>query len=558
MSHSCSLSSGSPTSFHLVELRVALAALLLVVGTRSFGQSFSIAVSPHDDTIAGATSTLTVHITASGGFSASVFLEVSCPSLPLATISLAHGMVNPPYSIDDTITITLTGPKPGGTHLLLVRGHNGSLVSFDTVNLTVPLKTAWQVYNTTNSPIPSNRIRNIAIDGLGAVWIGTAWGLARKVDTVWTIFDSSTTFPPALDLMRQGIYHPWYLNIEAMDVDDSGHIWISSGGWLCRYSDSNWTGYKTGADEISSISIDHSGKIWTVSMGRLGMFDTSSRSWSFFSTDNSDMHIQTVQLVKVGFDNALWVDGTGSQGLVRLKGGYWTYYSVDSVGVGGANQAYLRDSSEVWFVDGDGASRYNGYWERYVSAYDTVFPSRYPACIAFAGSGNKWVGQNSFVGAESSGLVKFYGSSCDIYNILNSGLPDDNISCLRIDSMGYVWVGTEYGGVAVLDGSVSGYSRPPTRINDIAGVFHAVEIRFMSYPNPARTSVVTHLNNFWPGAVRVSLLDQLGRVVLSRSKSIDMYGAVFDLNVSTVRSGAYIVRVENAGRTAFQSLLIEH
>ncbi len=41
----------------------------------------------------------------------------------------------------------------------------GGLAKFDGVN--------WTVYNTSNSGLPSNYVRAIAIDGQGNKWIGT-------------------------------------------------------------------------------------------------------------------------------------------------------------------------------------------------------------------------------------------------------------------------------------------------------------------------------------------------------------------------------------------------
>jgi len=66
--------------------------------------------------------------------------------------------------------------------------------------------------------------------------------------------------------------------------------------------------------------------------------------------------------------------------------------------------------------------------------------------IAIDSLGNKWIG------TSGNGLLKYDGLSWTIYNISNSGLPNNNISWISIDKLGNKWIGTQGGGLAKFDG----------------------------------------------------------------------------------------------------------
>lgn len=65
---------------------------------------------------------------------------------------------------------------------------------------------------------------------------------------------------------------------------------------------------------------------------------------------------------------------------------------------------------------------------------------------------NKWVGTSFTPNLESgAGLVKFDNSKWTVYNRSNSGLPNNTVTGIALDSFGNKWVGTWGGGVAKFD-----------------------------------------------------------------------------------------------------------
>ena len=51
-----------------------------------------------------------------------------------------------------------------------------------------------------------------------------------------------------------------------------------------------------------------------------------------------------------------------------------------------------------------------------------------------------------------NGLIKYVDNNWTFYNEENSGLPDDNINCLKYDNINNtLWIGTDTQGVVMLD-----------------------------------------------------------------------------------------------------------
>jgi ligand-binding sensor domain-containing protein len=87
--------------------------------------------------------------------------------------------------------------------------YSEGLAKFDGVN--------WTVYNTSNSGLPSNYIRALAIDEKGNIWIGTAsQGLVKFDGKNWTVYKRSNSGLPDN-------------NVTAIAIDGRGNKWIATG-----------------------------------------------------------------------------------------------------------------------------------------------------------------------------------------------------------------------------------------------------------------------------------------------------------------------------------------
>ena len=82
----------------------------------------------------------------------------------------------------------------------------------------------WIVYDTANSGLPSDLVRDLAIDEQGNIWMGTRGGGLANFDGVnWTVYNTANSGLPD-DL------------IVALAIDEQGNKWIgTAGGGLAVY-----------------------------------------------------------------------------------------------------------------------------------------------------------------------------------------------------------------------------------------------------------------------------------------------------------------------------------
>jgi ligand-binding sensor domain-containing protein len=340
-------------------------------------------------------------------------------------------------------------------------------------------------YNTSNSGLPGNDVRSLAIDGSGNKWIGTnGGGLVEFDGTNWTVYNTSNSGLPV-----NSVYSP--------AIDGSGNKWIGTfGGGLAKFDGTNWTTYNTSNsdlpdNDVYSLTIDVSGNKWIGTFGG-GLAKFDGTNWTVYTWDSGLPDIEVLSLAIDGSGNK-WI-GTWGDGLAKFDGTNWTVYSASNSG--------LPDSD--------------------------VFS------LAIDGSGNKWIG-------TYGGLAKFDSTNWTIYNILNSGLPNDKVFSLAIDGSGNKWIGTDGGGLAVYkEGGIVSVQKE----NDLLPDNFVLE---QNYPNPFNPStnirysipVETHRDASLQ-MVTLKVYDVLGKevaILVNEEQSAGNYEVNFD--ASKLSSGVY-------------------
>ena len=146
-------------------------------------------------------------------------------------------------------------------------GTSDGLVKIDKIS-SVP-----NFYDKSNSGLPDNDVRSIAIDGSGNVWIGTCGGLAKYDGTNWTTYTTSNSGLPDNQVM-------------SIAIDRSDNKWIGCytdwtgiyGGGLVKFDGTNWTIYNPSNSGLlsnftSSIAIDDNDNEWLGTDSGLVRFD---------------------------------------------------------------------------------------------------------------------------------------------------------------------------------------------------------------------------------------------------------------------------------------------
>ena len=77
------------------------------------------------------------------------------------------------------------------------------------------------------------------------------------------------------------------------------------------------------------------------------------------------------------------------------------------------------------------------------------------------------------------------------------------------------------------------------------------------HPNPAYSSVTVEFDAYQKGTAEISIADQLGQIVFSKSVQVSDGINVNSLNISNLRAGAYIIKVNNGREIQTQKLIIE-
>jgi ligand-binding sensor domain-containing protein len=317
-------------------------------------------------------------------------------------------------------------------------------------------------YDSSNSGLPENWVRTIAVDGSGNKWIGTAFGGMALFDgTNWTVFDTSNSGLPN-DI------------VNSIVLDGSGNSWIGTYNGLGRFDGTNWTKYFTSNselphNEVNSIAIDGSGNKWIGTRGGgVALFDGTN--WTTYNSSNSGLPFNRV--------NSIAIDGSGNKwigteiGLARFDGTNWITYNSSNLGL----------------------------------------PNDIVNSIDLDGSGNKWIG-------AEDGLARFDGTNWTAYTTSNSGMPSNTVRSLIVDESGNKWVGTYRGLGVYKEGGV-------VAVDDLSNEQLPTPNKFtlaQNYPNPFNPSTTISFSASLASHVTIVIYDVLGREV--KRLADGLYGA---------------------------------
>ena len=113
----------------------------------------------------------------------------------------------------------------------------------------------------------------------------------------------------------------------------------------------------------------------------------------------------------------------------------------------GADVCALADDGDYLWVGGGGLTKLNkatGEMAFYNSA-NSGLPDNAVHSLGVDSRGDLWIG-------TEGGLAKFDGESWEVYDTGNSGLPGNWVWSLALDAQGDLWIGTSEDGLARFDG----------------------------------------------------------------------------------------------------------
>lgn len=247
--------------------------------------------------------------------------------------------------------------------------------------------------------LPTNRLRALAFDRDGTLWIGTTGGgLVSFAANRFQVLTPAHGFP--------------HLEVRSVLADPGGGIWAATaGGGLVHVDHGNIRTYTVAdglpTDQLTTLARDEQGALWIGTWGA-GVSRMSAGRFTSISTAGGLAGDQ-IWAIHVDREGSVW---TGS----------WT---------GGLNR--LRNRAFVAFGTPEGLSNDN------------------TRSVLHARNGVTWVS------TAGGGLNRIEGDRITMIG-KKEGLPTDEISSIHEDSDGSLWIGTYTAGVARLrDGRIARY-----------------------------------------------------------------------------------------------------
>ncbi len=310
-----------------------------------------------------------------------------------------------------------------------------SIVSFPQSN------PQWIIYNTSNSNLPSDNVRDIVVDQLNRKWISFSSGGILKIDSSsWTIYNTSNSNIPSN-------------SFNTINADNESNFWGGYGSLLTKFDGTDWSVYgipdsMPPGHSISSIVFDGLNNVWFLKNinGSIGSthYLIEFRDDSLWATHLS-LQLGNGYRQLLYNDQSIWI-GDG-EGLYLFENDSLQYFQPQTGPVGLYCTDVKSDSlNNIWFATGLAG------WGNLLKFDGTNYTTyNYMAtAIEFDSAGNLWVGTESFT--NSSELLKFDGTNLTSFNSTNSQLPQTfGINDLAFDEFGNLWIATASAGLVVFN-----------------------------------------------------------------------------------------------------------
>ena len=294
-------------------------------------------------------------------------------------------------------------------------------------------KSIWKLWNFSNSMIPGNLSRSVAMDSNGVIWYCTDNGLVRIVDNDhWQIFNGMNV--KALSGQNNITW------TTGMAVDKTNNVWVKSFDYILKFDGKQWTRFDTNNSPLKSvhkICVDKNGIIWFCTFQGLIKYD--GKSWIKYNTSNSKISSDNVNEVYIGNDGTIWI--ATDKGINKLTDGNWSLLNNRNTNIPENDVTSIKGDifGNIWAGLG---TRDKHYLIKIDSTNNvSVFPCGVIWNITVDNNAGKvWLATNG------NGLVSFDGNEFTQYDKSNSIIPNNTVSDILIDNNGDKWVST-FGGL---------------------------------------------------------------------------------------------------------------
>jgi ligand-binding sensor domain-containing protein len=263
-------------------------------------------------------------------------------------------------------------------------------------------------------------INDFAFESSGHIWAASRFGILRSDGSSWQVFDRRLGLPTD--------------NFTSVAANGRGQLWFGTfDQGILRYSGSGWIHY-TERDglpgmNIEDIRVDGMGDVWIITAsGRIARLD--SREWKeVFLPPRADASAQGLQERAYG-DSATLHD-PAIRFLSGRRGDGDTAPERICIGLDSGGSCLIARSDAIYRLTEEG-------WQ--VTESPPAARSYGPSAVLGTSTGDIWLGtRGGGVFIRRAGRWMHVGNA--------NGLADGYILSLSESSGGYVWIGTQFGGL---------------------------------------------------------------------------------------------------------------
>jgi ligand-binding sensor domain-containing protein/signal transduction histidine kinase len=308
---------------------------------------------------------------------------------------------------------------------------------------------------------------------------------------------SSSDIKPSLSLaferlsLEQGLPQS---TVNAVLQDKQGFLWVATQDGFCRYDGYSWLIYRHDPQNNASLTDnfiqalyeDAQGTIWigtrtgglnayNRARGTFTAYRHSTRADALPSDLHNDLPSDNVQAICDAGDGQLWIGTNNGLALFNpAQNGKCTVFRADSLNATDSPAGLLYNdifalhqdrSGTLWIGTGIGLCKYSPTTNTFTSCLqlegadkrtsggvkkNNVGLTAYQiSTLAGNRAGNIWIGSIKGLGKLDPLTMQMQA----VYHSSNSSLPNDDVRAILEDRQGRLWVGTNGGGVCVLNPS---------------------------------------------------------------------------------------------------------
>ena len=315
------------------------------------------------------------------------------------------------------------------------------------------LKTGiFKTYNTSNSKIPNDDIRDIFDLRNGKLWLATNGGGVSLFNAIDQSFDNYRyNYQNSNGLSNNSIY--------SIIEDHEGILWIGSYANGVNFNSSQINNFKNVThlpgnpnslceNNARSLFMDSNNNLWIGTLGGLSKYDSKYKQYHnyvFSSNDPNSLSFNTITTVFEDDQRNVWV-GTYSGGVNLLKRNknsfiHFRYSSIDSSSLSSNNIFCITQDSmrNIWVATSAGLDLFDKKTNKWLRKGTMDIRDIY-----LASSGNLLL-------AITGGLAEYNPRSDSFAYYLFNDISYNAASVICEDSKGRVWLGTQGDGLGLFD-----------------------------------------------------------------------------------------------------------